>query len=242
MNTQFILISVIILNSCMAKQKLNTIDLHGYEISQIMPSIELDGSIKKYDTSILTVYYYNDQTLFKLPYYNVSINDSEIVSNNELRHHYFAFKRGEKYGFDYDIHRTSQKLKYPVDSILNETWIFRNDLFGVFRNGKVVRTSTFKSKDSIKNSFTILDKNNLEPIATCQIIYGNKMPLFNMSICKELDTLQNMKLTYLEFTADPTYIKKKGITQGSFHSEYQIKKIDIKDKSAFYKYFEMSSE
>jgi hypothetical protein len=233
------LICIFLLISCNNTKNASSDKIEGYQIYRSLPMPNAEGAITQYDTGSIQVYYYKNLTLMKLYYYYTNEDENGVITiENELRNRFLVFKNGESYGYDFDTRNKPEKTKVVLDSTLKNEWVVRNDLSGLFKNFKVTLVENRLKGDSLVRVYKIYEPSSGKPVADCQLKYSKKIPPIGLSICKQLDTVNNMKLYYYTHTINPEFIRGQGITSGEFRSEYHLSKINVKNHSEIYRYFE----
>lgn len=211
----------------------------GYQVSQIIPNIDILGHINDYDTSRVEVFFYEDLALYHLNYLHTITVDGKILIKDERRFHYFVYGKDSTYGYDIDENKTPSVRKAEVDSTFKFEWVKQTRLFEMFINGKPFLFKSENYRDSTVEYYKIRDKKDSIDIVECKVVFS---PHFkndqNISICRELDSLKHMKVIEFSFTTNPEYLKNFGIVKGEYFCKYQLKKlIPVLDEETKMGYF-----
>ena len=141
-------------------------------------------------------------------------------------------------GVDFDMHATPIRKRVLLEPLFKSLWIKQTNLYPFFTNFNVILKSSQKSADSVVEKHEFVNKKTGKHLGECQLTYSNSIPYqTDISICRELDSLRQMKLTQFVFTFEPSYVKQFGIISGKYYSFYRLEKIDIPNKGDIMRYF-----
>lgn len=200
--------------------------IEAFEILQVVPDVSVDGKVIAYDTSTVQVFYYNSLVLYKLSYIHSYSEDDVQIIENQLRTHYILYKPGERYGLDFDEYKHPYKREILLDSAFRGEWSVQTRLYPMFVKNLSKLTASRRQGDSLVEQYTLRDLKDSMDVASAELKFTNSIGNIELSICKELDSLKNMKLYELSFVGAKDYFKSKGLTEGTYYSLYHLKKLD----------------
>jgi hypothetical protein len=212
-------------------------NIEAFEITQILPNVDFKGVVQTYDTSTTIVYYYKDMSLYRLSYFYSEENEGKTIIDHELRYHYVVCKKDSLYGYDYDQHKSPGKKRVLIDSAFAGEWAVQTKLYPMFEKNLPKLISTKKEATTLIENYKLRDKTDSVYIADFTLKYTNAIKNIDLSICKEFDSLKNMKLYELSFFANPYYMKRFGIIKGRYYSYYHLKKIPVENQEKILHYF-----
>jgi hypothetical protein len=200
-------------------------NIEAYQITQIMPDINMAGGIHRYDTSTAQVFYFKDLIIYKLNYTHTITDNGVVTVKDEKRSHYILFKKSERYGFDFDEHKTPVKRRVLIDSVFSGEWTKQNDLYPMFTAYKTRLLNSQRKGNSLIENYRMWDKKDSMKVLDCRLKFTTSMKNIELSICKQLDSTSNRKLYEMSFAGNPEYYKRFGITSGIYYSHYLIEKL-----------------
>lgn len=211
----------------------------------IFPRINMSsGKLLGYDTTVTQIVQKDDIVLYKILYKYDSLKLDTIIS--ESRCHYIVYKRGDRFGYNYDIHKSSKGQKVNLDSILKYEWFIQNKLYPIFGSiNEVKLLSTYKSSnsDTLKERYSIISKVNPGHSGLAFLEFCNSLNGINFSLSKELDSLKNMKLYKFRTQYNPIKVSDT-VTIDKFETAYEIKVSKQIDKEiiSYFKKFSLETK
>ncbi len=239
----FILINFITMSifSCFNTYSIknNSSDIKCIKATEVLPFFNNNGKVYKYDTSSVRIYYYKDITLFYLTYHFDSIS-AGIHHKSEYRNYYFVYKKGDIYGYSYDIHKSVFSTKILVDSILQQQWIFTNHLYPVFIKNEATLISSHQNKDSgtLHEAYSLVGKKDTTMTGNIYLSFTNKISDVEHSLSKELDSLKNMKLYKLKLVINKRYAKEYQMTLDQSEASFWLEELPVTNREEILSYVE----
>ncbi len=237
------LILLILLNSCTMlikhKNELSSNDIRCIKVSEVFPFINNEGKLYKYDTPTVKIYYYRNFTIYELGYHFDSTSN-RIHITSEYRNHFFVHQNGDKYGYDYDKFKSIFGIKISVDSVLKEQWVIANKLYPIFTQNTVTLISSNYNRDSavVHEIYSLKSKQDTSMTGAIYLSFTDKIKAIDYSLCKELDSIKNMKLYYAKIINNSRYVKMYNITIEQAEQAFWLEELPVTNREEILSYVE----
>ena len=207
------------------KQKLNPRQIKAISVSQVFPLLNDKGKLIQLDTGNVKIYYYEKIRLYNLSYRFDSLGeDGEKVVLSETRHHFFIYHSDSSYGYSYDSRFTPSIQRVAVDSVFQGEWIVMTKLYPIYTDN-ITELMTMKrnpDSDTIYESYLLKHKDTGKEYGTFFLGYVKKDSTIPYSLCKELDSIKQMRLFKIQVKYYREYLDAYKITVDSREWSYDV--------------------
>jgi hypothetical protein len=200
--------------------------LETIKVTEAYPIIQPKGNVTGYDTASVTIYYYKDLKLYHLEYGFDSVANG-VLLKSETRRHYLLHREGDSVGYDFDDHKSLQKIKVPMDSVYKLEWIFNTNLQLHFNNNFSELISSQGSRESgiLKEEYSFRDKEDSSKTGIASFEYSGKLKDIKFSLSPQLDSLKKMKLVKLRGFTNARYFEKERIHVDKLEVTYLLERV-----------------
>jgi len=254
---KLILLSVIIqgCSATVALKKKDTIikkdAITGITVTQYFPLPSATGKITNTDTNNIKIYYYKDQILYLveerylLLKYDVDKPNTILadLQNTAIRHYYFVYTQGDKYGYLSFKDRNLDKVRVPVDSVFQNQWFSKMDVCNKFFEAKFNIKELYEKRniDSgiLHKYFLFEPKEEGNTSGTVYWEFKNELKKFPFSLSTRLDSLYNSKLCKVRIVNYPLYFKEYDYKLDTVKQGYDLEVMRNIDTSKIMQYFNL---
>ena len=240
---KFFCVAVVFFSSCnnsnIMTNKVYNEDIKCIKVSEVFPFINNEGKLTKYDTPVVKIYYYNGITLYNL-IYHYSYTENGIMHTNEDRNYFFVHKKGDAFGYSYDEHKSKFGVRLSADSMFKEQWVTANQQYPIFTQNTVTLISSVQNSDSgtLHELYSLKGKKDTAMTGTISLSFTNKIKGIDYSLCRELDSIKNMKLYKIKIINNSRYMKDYKITLDKAEQAYDLEEVPVENREEILDYFE----
>lgn len=187
--------------------------IEGLKYVDVFPMITPEGKIDRYLQDSFFIFKYQDMVLYKLPYYHTEMNDSGKPVTR-LNFSTFIYKTGNLKGYFWHAEDSTENRWCSVDSLLTNSdfTINARKFHKIFEKYSTNLVQKYENKDSatVHEMYSGVDKNDTTVKFNVYLSYMRKPIDFDVSLSYHLDSINKMKLYYVEVVTPAHYdaIKK----------------------------------
>lgn len=226
-------------NSLFNKNKVYEKKLRCVKVKEVFPFIDNNGKLYRYDTPVVKIYYHQDKIMYQLGYHFDSTSNGKHIMS-EYRNHFFIYKKGNVFGYNYDKYKSIFGKKVLVDSMFKEHWVTANKQYPIFTQNKVTLISSNQNIDSgyLHEVYSLKGKIDTTMTGTISLSFTNRIKDIEYSLCKELDSIKNMKLFKIRIVNNSRYMKEYKITLDRAEQTYDLEEVPVVNQEEILTYFE----
>ena len=221
------------------KNKIHGSDIKCVQVKEVFPFIDNNGKLYKYDTPMVKIYYYQDISMYRFGYHYDSTSNGKLIIS-EYRNHYFIHKKEDTFGYNYDEYKSKFGVRLSADSMFKEQWVTANQQYPIFTQNTVTLISSVQNSDSgtLHEVYALKGKKDTAMTGTISLSFTNKIKGIDYSLCKELDSIKNMKLYKIKIVNNSRYMKDYKITLDKAEQAYGLEEVPVENREEILSYFE----
>jgi hypothetical protein len=215
-------------------------NLRGIKVSETVSILSPTAKLLGYDTFHVKLYYSGNAHLYQLNYQFDSLsNDVQVLS--EIREHYVYYQPGNTYGYDFDVHKSPNIRKIPIDSLRKWEWVFQIDVYNIFTKAKATLVSSRKNvqRGTLKEHYNFEGIKDTSMTGSCYLTFTKNLKNIEYSLCRELDSAKKMKLQEIRIVNNARYFRSAGIYLEKSQSSYILEEVKNFDQKKIQSYFDM---
>ncbi|MCU0321342.1 MAG: hypothetical protein MUE72_02935 [Chitinophagaceae bacterium] len=212
-------------------------------VKSIFPLIDSKGSVTKYESDTLYIYYLNNVVVYEIPkmYTSTKILNGDIKnSQTEFKFFsdYWVFNKENNKSVLFKKNKIKDYAIIPKDSFMNEQWFSKTKTDELFNQFDMHLLDSTISNQTLKKKYYAINKLDTSIKGKVYFIFSSKFNDAPFTISKKLDSIHKMKLIGFDFVNAPRYIKKLNlhITEEIKEGGYEMTYDNEKNMDAILKY------
>lgn len=217
--------------------------IKGVKFTTKHPIFDTSWMVKDYDSISHFFYYYEDQVACNFSYHFDS-TDNLGYSLSEIRHLYFIYTKGKKYGLLIDKNQAEVEKLGNVDSVLKRYWP-AVQVGPALSEQKNIVSLTNQVNDTrsgiLTQEYSLKDKSDTAVKGTLLLKYTTEMMDIEYSFSKNLDSINKKKLFYYKMNVEPRYINSSNRWMAGFETMSMFEPVTIENERELLDLFDKAS-